>query len=113
MNDAALNVRGAGERQDRRNRLAQRHQRGIGGRPPAIADPGPLTRRHRQRLAMWCSRVCVLRVGLDRIELSACDPLNLTGVLFSGPRVPAIGTQRVVYRDGVPENMETEARLTS
>ena len=53
-----------------------------------------------------------------RIDLSACDPLNLTGVLFSGTRVPAVGTQRVVYRDGVPETMENvamenEARLTS
>ena len=48
-----------------------------------------------------------------RIELSACDPLNLTGVLFSGPRVPAVGTQRVVYRDGAPETIETEAQLTS
>jgi ATP-dependent Lhr-like helicase len=52
------------------------------------------------------------RRGL-RVELSACDPLNLTGVLFSGPRVPALGTQRVVYRDGVPENTVTEARLSS
>jgi ATP-dependent Lhr-like helicase len=48
-----------------------------------------------------------------RIELSACDPLNLTGVLFSGPRVPAQGTQRVVYRDGVPETNDQPARLTS
>jgi ATP-dependent helicase Lhr and Lhr-like helicase len=39
-----------------------------------------------------------------RIELSACDPLNLTGVLFSGPRVPAQATQRVVFVDGAPES---------
>ena len=48
-----------------------------------------------------------------RIELSACDPLNLTGILFSGPRVPAQSTQRVVYRDGLPETNEQTAMLTS
>jgi ATP-dependent Lhr-like helicase len=48
-----------------------------------------------------------------RVELSACDPLNLTGILFSGPRVPALGTQRVVYRDGLPESTESAARLSS
>jgi ATP-dependent helicase Lhr and Lhr-like helicase len=48
-----------------------------------------------------------------RVELSACDPLNLTGVLFSGPRVPAQRTQRVVYRDGVPELSAVVEQLTS
>jgi ATP-dependent Lhr-like helicase len=48
-----------------------------------------------------------------RVELSACDPLNLTGVLFSGPRVPALATQRVVYRDGLPETNESPAQLSS
>jgi ATP-dependent Lhr-like helicase len=36
------------------------------------------------------------------VTLSAVDPLNLTGILSDGPRVPAIRTRRVVYRDGVP-----------
>ena len=36
------------------------------------------------------------------ITVSACDPLNLAGVLTPGPRVPAILGNRVVYRDGVP-----------
>jgi ATP-dependent helicase Lhr and Lhr-like helicase len=34
-------------------------------------------------------------------HLSAVDPLNLTGILLPGPRVPAIGTNTVTYVDGV------------
>ena len=44
------------------------------------------------------------RAGPDgrRIVVSACDPLNLAGVLTPGPRVPALLGNRVVFRDGVP-----------
>jgi ATP-dependent Lhr-like helicase len=42
-------------------------------------------------------------VGSGRVEVAATDPLNLTGVLFPGPRVPAVRTRRVVYLDGIPE----------
>ena len=35
-------------------------------------------------------------------DMSACDPLNLAGVLTPGPRVPALLGNRVVFRDGVP-----------
>ena len=45
-------------------------------------------------------------VGAGRVEVSATDPLNLTGVLFPGPRVPAVRTRRVVYVEGVPESPE-------
>ena len=34
--------------------------------------------------------------------VSACDPLNLVGILTPGPRVPAMLGNRVVFRDGVP-----------
>ena len=34
--------------------------------------------------------------------LSACDPLNLAGVLTPGPRVPALPGNRVAFRDGAP-----------
>ena len=34
--------------------------------------------------------------------VSACDPLNLVGVLTPGARVPAVAGNRVVFRDGVP-----------
>lgn len=35
------------------------------------------------------------------VQVSACDPLNLTGVLLPGPRVPAVARQWVSYRDGL------------
>jgi ATP-dependent Lhr-like helicase len=36
------------------------------------------------------------------VRLSACDPLNLVGVITPGPRVQAVLTNTVVYVDGVP-----------
>ena len=48
------------------------------------------------------------------VSVAACDPLNLTGVLFDGPRVPAQRTQTVTYCDGVPVvDGSVPARLTS
>jgi ATP-dependent Lhr-like helicase len=41
--------------------------------------------------------------GEERISLSACDPLNFTGLLTPGARVPALPQNRVVYVDGVPQ----------
>jgi ATP-dependent Lhr-like helicase len=38
----------------------------------------------------------------DFISLSAADPLNLTGIITPGARVPALAKNRVLYRDGVP-----------
>ncbi|HMK62160.1 MAG TPA: hypothetical protein VK386_00955, partial [Acidimicrobiales bacterium] len=34
------------------------------------------------------------------VQVNAADPLNLVGIVLPGPRVPAIRTRRVVYRDG-------------
>ena len=34
--------------------------------------------------------------------VSACDPLNLVGILTPGPRIAAVPGTRIVYRDGVP-----------
>ena len=39
----------------------------------------------------------------ERVEVSACDPLNLAGILTPGPRVPAQAGTRVVIVDGVPQ----------
>ena len=36
------------------------------------------------------------------IAISAADPLNLVGVLTSGPRIAAITAHRILLRDGVP-----------
>ncbi len=40
--------------------------------------------------------------GEQQVSLSAVDPLNLTGLLTAGPRVPALTANRVLYRDGLP-----------
>jgi ATP-dependent Lhr-like helicase len=46
----------------------------------------------------------VRREGNDGrvIAMSACDPLNLAGILDSGERIRAVPTNRIAYRDGVP-----------
>jgi ATP-dependent Lhr-like helicase len=36
------------------------------------------------------------------VEVSACDPLNLAGVLTPGPRAPAVLGGYVTFKDGVP-----------
>jgi len=36
------------------------------------------------------------------IRISACDPLNLAGIITPGARVPSILGNRVIFRDGVP-----------
>jgi ATP-dependent helicase Lhr and Lhr-like helicase len=38
----------------------------------------------------------------ETVAVSAADPLNLTGILFPGPKVPVSSGQLIVYRDGVP-----------
>jgi ATP-dependent Lhr-like helicase len=37
------------------------------------------------------------------VQLSACDPLNLVGIVTPGPRIQATLANSVVYVDGVPE----------
>ncbi|MGE0228174.1 MAG: DEAD/DEAH box helicase [Dehalococcoidia bacterium] len=39
----------------------------------------------------------------ERVRIAAVDPLNLTGVLFPGPRTPAVAGRTVDYLDGMPE----------
>jgi ATP-dependent Lhr-like helicase len=36
------------------------------------------------------------------IGLSAADPLNFTGIITPGDRIPGLTSNRVLYRDGVP-----------
>ena len=38
----------------------------------------------------------------EALVVSACDPLNLAGVITPGPRVPAVSGNKVAFRDGVP-----------
>jgi ATP-dependent helicase Lhr and Lhr-like helicase len=41
--------------------------------------------------------------GGEMVRLSAADPLNLTGIVLPGKRVPAVRTNQVVYTDGLLE----------
>ncbi len=36
------------------------------------------------------------------ISISAADPLNLTGIMTPGRRIPAYSGNRILYRDGIP-----------
>jgi ATP-dependent Lhr-like helicase len=45
----------------------------------------------------------------ELVRISAVDPLNLTGIITPGPRVPAVHTRHVLYRDGVPLSEEEAA----
>jgi ATP-dependent Lhr-like helicase len=38
----------------------------------------------------------------ETVRLAAVDPLNLTGFITPGPRVPATRGNAVTYRDGLP-----------
>jgi ATP-dependent Lhr-like helicase len=44
------------------------------------------------------------------VRVSACDPLNLVGIVTPGPRVPAVLGHHVLYRDGVPVSEEAGRR---
>ena len=37
----------------------------------------------------------------QEIKISAADPLNLAGVILPGPRIPAVATNYLVFKDGV------------
>jgi ATP-dependent Lhr-like helicase len=36
------------------------------------------------------------------IKLSACDPLNLSGFILPGPRIPAVPSTFLIFKDGLP-----------
>ena len=38
----------------------------------------------------------------QQITIAACDPLNLTAILFEGPRTPATPNNTLTYTDGLP-----------
>lgn len=40
-------------------------------------------------------------IASQEIRLSATDPLNLAGVILPGPRIPAVPTNFLVFKDGV------------
>ena len=64
---------------------------GVGGEQFALAEAVTALRRTRR----------AQKTG-ELIAISACDPLNLTGVLLGDDRIAATLTNRIVFRDGVP-----------
>jgi len=36
------------------------------------------------------------------VAVGGADPLNLTGIITPGERIPAVARNRILYRDGVP-----------
>jgi ATP-dependent Lhr-like helicase len=40
----------------------------------------------------------------EMVTLSAVDPLNLAGILTPGPRIQAVHTNVITYRDGLPDS---------
>jgi ATP-dependent Lhr-like helicase len=48
----------------------------------------------------------------ELVRISACDPLNLVGIITPGPRVPATLANSVLFKDGVPQLSAEEAPVT-
>ena len=42
----------------------------------------------------------------QQVTITACDPLNLTGILFDGSRTPATPNNTLTYTDGLPNPSE-------
>ena len=40
--------------------------------------------------------------SLPAVTISAADPLNLIGILLPGERIPALHTNRIVFKNGLP-----------
>lgn len=53
------------------------------------------------------------KAGGELVRVSAVDPLNLVGIITPGPKVPAVHTRAVVYRDGVPLSEEEVAKVVA
>ncbi|MET3054662.1 DEAD/DEAH box helicase [Pseudomonas alkylphenolica] len=64
---------------------------GLAGEQFALPEAVALMREVRRR-----------PLDADLIAISASDPLNLVGTLLPGNKIPALSTNRVLYRDGVP-----------
>ncbi|KQQ97271.1 DEAD/DEAH box helicase [Massilia sp. Leaf139] len=64
---------------------------GFSGEQFALPDAVPLLREVRRR-----------PLDGSLVVISGVDPLNLCGILLPGDKVPALGANRILFRDGVP-----------
>ncbi|MGJ7547783.1 DEAD/DEAH box helicase [Pseudomonas alloputida] len=74
---------------------------GLAGEQFALPEAVGLLRQVRRR---------ALDAGL--VVVSASDPLNLIGSLLPGAKVPAVGGNRLLYRDGVPVAVRVAGRYS-
>ena len=86
--------------EDRGELRGGRFVAGVGGEQFALSDAVGLLRELRRR-----------RSDGELVVLSAIDPLNLSGVVSAGERIPAITGNRIAYRDGVPVAVATGGRI--
>src|SRR5690606_17767075 len=77
---------------------------GLSGEQFALPEAIPTLRRARNR-----------PLDGELVEISAVDPLNMSGTVRVGEKVPRTAGARVVYRDGVPvaARVAGEVRLLS
>ena len=47
----------------------------------------------------------------EELSIAPADPLNLSGILFSGPRVGTLSQEALRLRDGIPQPTELAAPL--
>jgi len=64
---------------------------GFSGEQYALAEAVGLVRSVRREAASG-----------ELASLSGADPLNLAGIVTPGDTVPALATNRILYRDGIP-----------
>ncbi len=74
---------------------------GLAGEQFALPEAVAVLRQVRRREAQGTLQV-----------VSASDPLNLIGSLLPGAKVPAVGGNRLLYRDGVPVAVRVGKRYT-
>jgi ATP-dependent Lhr-like helicase len=74
---------------------------GAGGEHFALPEALPLLREVRER-----------EPAGELVALSAADPLNLTGTLTAGPRIPSRTTARILLADAVPLAVEDGKKLS-
>jgi ATP-dependent Lhr-like helicase len=48
----------------------------------------------------------------EEVAVAGADPLNLTGDLLGGPRVPALRYRTIRYRNGVPDDERSPVPVT-
>ena len=75
------------------------------GRAPTFVELGIFSVMWSEHCSYKSSRIHLKRLPTtgERIVVAAADPLNLSGILTIGPRIPALAGNRVVFCDGTYE----------